>query len=232
MCNFAADMKKTNETIAALLLMALAPNAAFAATNCGVTGNNGMKEIIGTKVTEEGITESMVAEKEAAASKVSLNKTTEKNAFKNNKVIGTKAKDNRITSSGNGLFADSSRVFDIDEVVVAAQPKEQYRLRMQPLSSTSLGARQLTSLHATDLRQLSAFVPSFVMPEYGSRYTSAMYVRGIGSRITTLLWEYMSMACPSSTKPLLTCISTKPTVWTCFAVPKAPSTARTPRADW
>ena len=50
MCNFAADMKKTNETIAALMLMALAPNAAFAATNYGVTGNNGMKEIIGTKV--------------------------------------------------------------------------------------------------------------------------------------------------------------------------------------
>ena len=197
MCNFAADMKKTNETIAALMLMALAPNAAFAATNCGVTGNNGMEEITGTKVTEKGITESMVAEKvvnaskasekeaaasNAAANKVSLNKTTEKNTFKNNKVIETKAKDNRITSPGNGLFADSSRVFDIDEVVVAVQPKEQYRLRMQPLSSTSLGARQLTSLHATDLRQLSAFVPSFVMPEYGSRYTSAMYDRGIGSR--------------------------------------------------
>ena len=178
MRNFAADMKKTNETIAALLLMALAPNAAFAATNCGMTGYNVMEEVVETKATEEGITECKVAEKEAAASKV-----VEKNAFKNNKVIGTKAKDNRITSSGNGLFADSSRVFDIDEVVVAAQPKEQYRLRMQPLSSTSLGARQLTSLHATDLRQLSAFVPSFVMPEYGSRYTSAMYVRGIGSRI-------------------------------------------------
>ena len=86
-------MKKTNETIAALLLMALAPNAAFAATNCGVKGYNGMKEIIGTKVTEERITANKVAEKEAAASKaaankVSLNKTTEKNAFKNNKVIG------------------------------------------------------------------------------------------------------------------------------------------------
>lgn len=60
MRNFAADMKKTNETIAALLLMALAPNAAFAATNCGVTGNNGMKEIIGTKVTEERDRKSVV----------------------------------------------------------------------------------------------------------------------------------------------------------------------------
>ena len=51
-------MKKTNETIAALLLMVLAPNAAFAATNCGVKGYNGMKEIIGTKVTEEGLAQS------------------------------------------------------------------------------------------------------------------------------------------------------------------------------
>ena len=73
MCNFAADMKKTNETIAALMLMGLAPNAAFAATNCGVTGNNGMEEIIGTKVTEIGITESKAAEKEAAASKTAAN---------------------------------------------------------------------------------------------------------------------------------------------------------------
>ena len=86
-------------------------------------------------------------------------------------------------ATDNNVLADSSRVFDIDEVVVAAQPKEQYRLRLQPISSTSLGAWQLGSLHATDLRQLSAIVPSFVMPEYGSRYTSAMYVRGIGSRI-------------------------------------------------
>lgn len=65
------------------------------------------------------------------------------------------------------IFGDTSRVFDIDEVVVAVQPKEQYRLRLQPLSSTSLAAGQLSSLHATDLRQLSAYVPSFVMPEYG-----------------------------------------------------------------
>ena len=89
MCNFAADMKKTNETIAALLLMALAPNAAFAATNCGVTGNNGMEEITGTKVTEKGIIESMVAEKVVNASKasekvVTASKASEKEAAASN----------------------------------------------------------------------------------------------------------------------------------------------------
>lgn len=81
------------------------------------------------------------------------------------------------------LPADTSRVVDIDEVLVVSQPKEQFRLRRQPLSATSFSGSQLQCAHATDLRQLSAFAPSFVMPEYGSRLTSALYIRGIGSRI-------------------------------------------------
>ena len=58
------------------------------------------------------------------------------------------------------IFADSSRVFDIEEVVIVSQPKESFRLRMQPLSSTSFSQQQLTSLGVQDLRELSAYVPS------------------------------------------------------------------------
>ncbi len=78
---------------------------------------------------------------------------------------------------------DTSRVVDLDEVVVVAQPKEQVRLRLQPQSSSAFGEEQLQQLQVRDLSQLSQFVPSFVMPSYGSRLTSSMYVRGIGSRI-------------------------------------------------
>lgn len=78
---------------------------------------------------------------------------------------------------------DSSRVYDIDEVVVVSQPKDAYRLRQQPLSSTSLSSTELGSLGTRDLRGLTAYVPSFVMPAYGSRLTSAVYMRGIGSRV-------------------------------------------------
>ena len=81
------------------------------------------------------------------------------------------------------LVNDTSRVVDLDEVVVVAQPKEQVRLRLQPLSSSVYGNEQLQQLNVHDLSQLSQFVPSFVMPAYGSRLTSSMYVRGIGSRI-------------------------------------------------
>ena len=80
---------------------------------------------------------------------------------------------------------DTLRTYDIEEVYVYDQPKETYRLSQQPLNSTTFSRLQLNSLNTQDLRQLSAFVPSFVMPEYGSRYTSSMYMRGIGSRVNS-----------------------------------------------
>ena len=80
---------------------------------------------------------------------------------------------------------DTSRVVDLDEVVVVSQPKEFYRLRQQPISSTVMSGETLNSLSLIDLRDVSAFVPSFTMPNYGSRFTSSIYVRGIGSRVNS-----------------------------------------------
>lgn len=91
--------------------------------------------------------------------------------------IGMQA--NNIIESG-----DTSRVYDIDEVVVIDQPKEAFRLRQQPLSSTSFNGDLIRSLNVQDVRNLSVFVPSFSMPEYGSRYTSSIYAR---YRLTCLL---------------------------------------------
>ena len=80
-------------------------------------------------------------------------------------------------------LADSSRIVDLDEVVVVSQPKEQMRLRLQPVSSSVFSAQEMQQLQVRDLSDLSNFVPSFVMPQYGSRLTSSLYIRGIGSRI-------------------------------------------------
>lgn len=80
-------------------------------------------------------------------------------------------------------LADTSRVMALDEIVVVYQPKEQAPLRLQPLSSSVFGKTDMQQLNVHDLSQLSQYVPSFVMPAYGSRLTSSMYVRGIGSRI-------------------------------------------------
>lgn len=78
--------------------------------------------------------------------------------------------------------ADSSRVVDLDEIVIVAQPKETGRLRTLPLSSTMFSAADLQKLNIGDVRQMSLYVPSFTMPEYGSRYTSSAYIRGIGAK--------------------------------------------------
>ena len=92
---------------------------------------------------------------------------------------------NPIDGFGSEAITDTSRVVDLDEVVVVAQPKEQVRLRLQPVSSNVFGSEQLQQLNVRDLSQLSQYVPSFVMPSYGSRLTSSMYVRGIGSRVNS-----------------------------------------------
>lgn len=91
----------------------------------------------------------------------------------------------RVDNADFKVFTDSSKVFDIDEVVVVSQPKENYRLRQQSLSSTSVGGFQIQKLGTRDLRELSSYIPNFVMPNYGSRLSSAMYVRGIGSRVNS-----------------------------------------------
>lgn len=90
------------------------------------------------------------------------------------------------------LENDSSRVIDLDEVIVISQPKEAFQLRLQPLSSTMVSRDMLENLNIDDLRSLSQYVPSFIMSNYGSRLTSSMYIRGIGSRINnTAVGVYM-----------------------------------------
>ncbi len=78
---------------------------------------------------------------------------------------------------------DTSRVYDLDEIVVVSQPKEVTTLRRQPLSSTVLSELDIIRLGAQSLSDIAAYVPSFAMPAYGSRLTSSVYVRGIGSRV-------------------------------------------------
>ena len=90
-----------------------------------------------------------------------------------------------LTDLSDEALSDTSKVVELDEVVVVAQPKEQVRLRLQPVSSNVFGAEQLQQLNVRDLSQLSQYVPAFTMPSYGSRLTSSMYVRGIGSRVNS-----------------------------------------------
>lgn len=83
------------------------------------------------------------------------------------------------------LPADTSRVIDIEETVVVASPKETQTLRRQAVSVSILGEQRLADFDVRSVRGLSGVVPNFYSPDYGSRLSSAIYVRGIGSRINS-----------------------------------------------
>ena len=84
-----------------------------------------------------------------------------------------------------GVLADTSRVYNLDEVIVASRNKEYKSLRLQPVSSSIMSGKEMASLGIRDLRDISNYVPAFVMPDYGARFTSSIYVRGIGSRVNS-----------------------------------------------
>lgn len=50
-------------------------------------------------------------------------------------------------------------------------------------STTTLRRADIENRHISSVKELSAIAPNFYQPDYGSRMTSSMYVRGFGSRI-------------------------------------------------
>lgn len=80
---------------------------------------------------------------------------------------------------------DTTAVLDIEEVVIIASPKENTKLRQMPASSSLLSQRDMQQYRINSLKSVSNLVPNFFIPDYGSRLTSAVYIRGIGARINT-----------------------------------------------
>lgn len=80
---------------------------------------------------------------------------------------------------------DTLKNFDIETAVVVAQPKETRQLREQPLSVSLFDGKALEQRRVQSVKDITAYAPNFFMPDYGSRLTSAVYIRGIGSRINT-----------------------------------------------
>jgi outer membrane receptor protein involved in Fe transport len=69
----------------------------------------------------------------------------------------------------------------LDEIVVSS--KEGQELKKIPASVSILSSSTIEREKISGLRDLSAFVPNLFIPDYGSKYTSAIYIRGVGSRM-------------------------------------------------
>lgn len=70
----------------------------------------------------------------------------------------------------------------LEEVVVTSF-KEGSNLDKLPAAVSVLGSMKINRSRIEGTRDLSTFVPNLFIPDYGSKLTSAIYIRGVGSRI-------------------------------------------------
>lgn len=81
----------------------------------------------------------------------------------------------------SGSLPDSLSV-DLHEIDVTAL-KSGSNLRSTPMASTTIGTMEIDRLNIATVKGASQLVPNFYVPDYGSRVTSSIYVRGLGARI-------------------------------------------------
>lgn len=86
------------------------------------------------------------------------------------------------------LSSEAERQAAVDTVIVVDKVqvtaiKQGRMLRSQPVAATIVGQRMIERGHVDALKKLSQTVPNFHIPDYGSRMTSSIYVRGLGARI-------------------------------------------------
>ncbi|MCD7972803.1 MAG: TonB-dependent receptor [Candidatus Azobacteroides sp.] len=72
--------------------------------------------------------------------------------------------------------------YSINEVSVVSF-KEQTPLEKIPASVSVLKAEEINSLEIISPNELTSIIPNLYMPDYGSKITSSLFIRGIGSRM-------------------------------------------------
>lgn len=86
----------------------------------------------------------------------------------------------------NNTPKDSIKTYRLTEdVVIIAPVKENKSLRELPTSVTELNKRVIQAYQVRSIKDLTGIVPNIFIPDYGSKLSSAIYIRGIGSRINT-----------------------------------------------
>jgi outer membrane receptor protein involved in Fe transport len=86
-----------------------------------------------------------------------------------------------------GNPSDSDDNYNHDDVelmeLVVSASRTQTKLKEIPSSVSVLTSVSLETNEMNTLSNASSFIPNFYMPDYGSKLTSPVYIRGIGSRI-------------------------------------------------
>ncbi len=70
----------------------------------------------------------------------------------------------------------------LDEVVVISNPKATANAFETPSSISLFNAGTIEKENLTSIKDFSSLAPNFFIPDYGSKLTTAIYIRGIGTR--------------------------------------------------
>ena len=79
----------------------------------------------------------------------------------------------------SGVPADTMR----QVVVVAPLSRDVQMADLCPVANSTVRMQEMEKLRVTDVKELSSLVPNLHIPDYGSKMTSSVYIRGLGSRI-------------------------------------------------
>ncbi|MDE5944499.1 MAG: TonB-dependent receptor [Rikenella sp.] len=92
-----------------------------------------------------------------------------------------------LPSRGDGLTSVSDRDtsvrrVDAEEVVVRSSAKETNDLWRVPEAVSLITPLKIANRQIESVKDLSAFVPNLFIPDYGSKLTTPVYLRGVGAR--------------------------------------------------
>jgi outer membrane receptor protein involved in Fe transport len=87
--------------------------------------------------------------------------------------------------SETGNIQTDSLSLTLKEVVVTKSLRENAFLCEMPLFSSTLSGKILSEQQVHDLKSAAVYVPNLYIPDYGSPLTSAIYLRGVGTRMNT-----------------------------------------------
>lgn len=91
-----------------------------------------------------------------------------------------------VRGQQNAQIPDSSflKSVELSEIVIKAS-KDNVTYKTIPASVSVLSSSVLRNNEVRSLSDISSTAPNFYMPDYGSKLTSPVYIRGIGSRINS-----------------------------------------------
>ena len=93
------------------------------------------------------------------------------------------AKGEAIRNCREEINPEKDTVTALAEVAVVARMKQKNDLRQEPLSATVIKLGEIERKQVASLSDMASLTPNLYIPQYGSKMTSSIYVRGLGSRI-------------------------------------------------